>query len=99
MYAGQGRRRDVEIMPLKEKHQPPCLLAHDLLNKLSAIVGYSDLLLEKVEQEEGGTECVMRLKRIHALAVSAAKDLSDHQCQLSSVVRTLETRETTSRAS
>jgi hypothetical protein len=86
-------------MQSKEKRQPPCLLAHALLNKLSAIVGYSDLLLEKVEKEEGETECVKRLKIIHALAASAAKDLSDHQCQLSSVVRSLESREAASTAS
>ena len=67
-----------------KKHQPACLLAHDLVNKLTAIIGYCDLLIEKAEEE---TECAKRLRLIHNLAKSAAKELAEHQCQLSSVVR------------
>lgn len=67
-----------------EQHQPACLLAHDLVNKLSAIIGYCDLLIEKAEEE---TECAKRLRLIHNLAKSAAKELAEHQCQLSSVMR------------
>jgi light-regulated signal transduction histidine kinase (bacteriophytochrome) len=68
-----------------EKHQPPCSLAHDLVNKLSAIIGFCDLLVEKAEQQDA--ECVNRLTSIHALAASAAKQLTDHQCELSVLIR------------
>lgn len=67
-----------------EKHQPACLLAHNLVNKLSAIIGYCDLLMEKAEDE---TECAKQLRLIHNLAKSAAKELAEHQCKLSSVIR------------
>jgi hypothetical protein len=67
-----------------EKHEPACLLAHDLVNKLSAIIGYCDLLIEKAEEN---TECAKRLSLIRKFAQSAAKELADHQCQLSSVIR------------
>lgn len=44
------------------KHEPACLLAHDLVNRLSAIIGYCDLVIEKAEKE---TECAKRLRLIH----------------------------------
>ena len=68
-----------------EKHQHACLLAHDVVNKLSAIIGFCDLLVENAEQPD--TECATRLTSIRELAKSAAKQLIDHQCELSVLIR------------
>lgn len=61
------------------RHQPACLVAHNLVNKLSAIIGHCDLLSQNAAL---GTECAHRLSMIHDLAKSAAKELTDHQIQI-----------------
>jgi hypothetical protein len=54
-------------------------VAHNLVNKLSAIIGHSELLGTKAEQ---GTECAKRLILILDLAKSAAHELTEHQSQI-----------------
>jgi hypothetical protein len=61
-----------------EQLQPLCCLAHDLINKMSVIVGFCDLLNEKAQDDESAK----RLALIHDIAESAAKELVRHQCQL-----------------
>jgi len=75
----------------EEAHQPACLLAHNVVNKLTAIVGLCDLLKEKAEQQDA--ECVDRLTRIQGLAKLAAKELIDHQCNLSSIIEMTKSEE------
>ena len=72
----------------RDKHQPACFLAHVLINKLAVIVGYCDLLIEKVGEQDA--ECAKRLRSIHELAKSAAQTLSNHQCELSGLIRITE---------
>jgi DNA-binding FrmR family transcriptional regulator len=60
-------------------HRPVCMVAHDLLNKLSAIVGQCDLLNEVIEQ---GTDCASRLAAIRDIADAAVKELIEHQRRL-----------------
>lgn len=67
-------------MPFLQKHQPGCLLAHDMINKLSAIIGFCDLLQDKAETADA--ECARRITAIHDLAKSTVKQLLEHQCQL-----------------
>lgn len=67
------------MQPNAKLHQPACLVAHHLVNKLSAIIGHCDLLSADAEQ---GTECAKRLALIHDLAKSAAKELTDHQREI-----------------
>jgi light-regulated signal transduction histidine kinase (bacteriophytochrome) len=74
-----------------EKHIPTCLVAHDVVNKLSAIIGFCDLLEERVEQQD--SECAQRLRVIHDLAQSAAKELVEHQGHRSAAIRSVETRD------
>ncbi|MFZ0954583.1 MAG: hypothetical protein WAN17_20105 [Candidatus Sulfotelmatobacter sp.] len=62
----------------------PCLLAHDLVNKLSVIIGNCDLLVKHVES---GSECANRLDLIRNVARGMAKELNQHQCELSEVIR------------
>jgi hypothetical protein len=59
-----------------ERRQPSWAFAHNLVNKLSAIVGHCDLLDEMTEQ---GTESARRITRIRDIAESAAKELTEHQ--------------------
>ena len=63
-------------MPSKEKRDQRAYLAHDLINKLSAIIGHCDLLKEMTEQ---GAEYARRVGMIRDLADSAAKELAEHQ--------------------
>jgi hypothetical protein len=65
--------------PNAERLQPVCIVAHNLVNKLSAIIGVGDLLRENAEE---GTESAKRLVMIHELATSAAKELTDHLQEL-----------------
>jgi light-regulated signal transduction histidine kinase (bacteriophytochrome) len=74
-----------------DKHQPSCLVAHDVVNKLSAIIGFCDLLKERVEPHD--SECAKRLGLIHDLAQSAAKELVDHQVHRAAAIRNVETRD------
>jgi len=60
----------------ESNHQPACMMTHNLVNKLSAIVGHCDLLIEQTEQD---SEFLQRLTLIRAIAEKAAKDLTEHQ--------------------
>jgi hypothetical protein len=65
-------------------YQPGCMLAHDVINRLSVIVGYCDLLADETPE---GSDCRKRLLTIRNLAKVAAADLTEHQCQLETLVR------------
>ena len=60
----------------KGRHEPVCMVAHDMVNKLSAIVGHCDLLIEMTTAK---TEHARRLVMIRELAESAATELKEHQ--------------------
>ena len=63
--------KGLRTMGSKElRHQPACMVAHDLVNKLSAIVGHCDLLNE-ITLPGSGTERKVAL--IRNIAESAAK--------------------------
>jgi hypothetical protein len=64
--------------------EPSCLLAHDLVNKVSVIIGCCDLLIEKAEP---GSESAVRLWLVHDAAQLMAKRLNEHQCKLSEAIR------------
>jgi hypothetical protein len=60
-------------------HEPACLLAHDLVNKLSVIIGNCDLLIS--EQVQPGSECAKRLRLIQDVALGIARELNEHQLE------------------
>ncbi len=74
----------MQLNGARERHQPACMVAHDLVNKLSDIVGHCDLLNEMTEQ---GTEYARRLAIIKDLAKSAAKELAEHERQVAEAAR------------
>lgn len=71
----------------EKRHQPTCMLAHDLINKLSVIVGFCDLLSAEVAV---GTKDATRLTVIHDIAKAMAKELTDRQCELAAAIRKVE---------
>lgn len=56
-----------------------CILAHDLNNKLSIIVGNCDLLAEEAKHN---VQCAERLARIRDLALSMARQVNGHECRM-----------------
>ena len=72
--------------PNLAKHQPSCNLAHDLVNKLSIIVGNCDLIEGKAEDSP---VCRHRLQIIRRVAMEMAKVLQHHQCDLEALTRDL----------
>jgi hypothetical protein len=60
-------------------HQPACMAAHDLINKLAAIVGHCDLLNEMTEQ---GTKSAKTIAVIRDIAESSIKELREHQREI-----------------
>ena len=75
-------RRDAERMSSKAgRHDAACMIAHKLIEKFSVIVGYCDLLIEKMEPN---TEHARRMAVIREVADSAVKELVEHQHQVES---------------
>jgi hypothetical protein len=70
--------------PDLSNHQPSCNLAHDLVNKLSIIVGNCDLIKE---QAEDSPVCRQRLQIIRRIAMEMATALQQHQCNLEALMR------------
>ena len=64
-----------------------CLLAHNVINKLTAILGYCEIL--DVEEHES-EKCIERLHKIRDLASSAAAMLQSGKCENAAVTRILE---------
>ena len=60
----------------QKRHQPACLAAHNLIGKVSIILGNCDLLIEKME---AGTEEARRLAVIRETAKEVVKELVEHQ--------------------
>jgi len=69
------------------EHQPTCLLAHSLLNKLSVIVGFCQLL---EEEARSGTALARRAGMIHDMAKDMGEEIVTHQCRLSEADRSRE---------
>ena len=66
-------------------YQPACLLAHDLINKFAVIVGFCDLLSDKLGQD---AKSVNQLNTIRNIAASTAKDLGARGCCETETART-----------
>jgi len=68
----------------KESDEAACLLAHEIIEKLTVIIGNCDLLSAKAQ---AGSECATRLGLIHDTAKEIAKELGGRQCRLLDAVR------------
>ena len=60
----------------RERHEPACMVAHNLISKLAAIVGRCDLLNEGTKQSAGSAKHIAVIRDI---AESAIKELTEHQ--------------------
>jgi len=65
-----------------ERYQTDCPLAHDLINKLSVIVGHCDLLVLAVPEN---SPLFARMLLVRDLAKSVGEDLGQLQCDLARV--------------
>jgi len=71
--------QDSVPVPVPAAYDRLCVLAHDLNNKLSIIVGECELLSE----HDGVTpECVQRLTRIKEIAISMSKRINSSDCRM-----------------
>jgi len=75
----------------KAKYQPSCTLAHELINRLSIIIGNCDLLKEDLP---GDSEGAKRLCLIKDVAKSMAQDVQRHQAHQDVMKRTSVTENT-----
>ena len=65
--------------PDRENHKLECPLAHELINKLSVIVGNCDLLAENTPHD---SPLLQRTLLIRDMAKAVAKDLGQLECDL-----------------
>ena len=64
---------------------PACILAHELINKLSTIIGNCDLVSEMAPVDSEGAK---RLSVIRETARGMAVELNKRQCELNVLLRT-----------
>ncbi len=64
---------------------PVCMLAHEMINRLSVIIGNCDLVGTKIPAD---SECSKRLAAIRESARIMAAELNRHQCELNGLMRT-----------
>lgn len=77
----------------RECHHPVCILAHELVNNLSVIVGYCDLSQDASQSEHQRDKY---LAQIRETAKSMATKLLRHQCQLAIQAGTISAQTETS---
>ena len=77
-----------------ECYHPICMLAHELLNSLSVIVGHCDLLGDPDGPE--GTSSAKHLQVIRDTATAMAQKLSHRQCDVASMARSVAMQKETS---
>lgn len=61
------------------KYQPECPIAHDLVNKLSVIVGYCDLMVKTTPED---SPLLKQIQVVQGIAKSMVADLIKFQCEL-----------------
>ena len=65
---------------------PVCMLVHEMISRLSVIIGNCDLVEKKISAD---SECSRRLFAIRESAHVMAEELNRHQCELNSLMRTV----------
>lgn len=61
------------------KYEPECPIAHDLVNKLSVIVGYCDLMMKTTPED---SPLLKQIQAVRSIARAMAGDLIKFQCEL-----------------
>jgi len=60
----------------EERHGPTCMLAHEMITKLSALIGQCDLLIGMTEP---GSVIEKKTAQIHRIAALVVDELKEHQ--------------------
>jgi hypothetical protein len=63
--------------------EPACVLAHDLIDKLSVIVGYCEMMKE---EDRNGSKSNERLDRMHTMDLDMVEKLRNRQCKLAEAI-------------
>lgn len=69
----------MEESTTKGSYEPECPMAHDLVNRLSALIGHCDLMIDAVS---GDSKLLKNLSVIRNIANGMAKELNEFQCEL-----------------
>ena len=64
---------------MRKQYKPECPLAHNLINKLSVIVGNCDLLVERIPETSPLWD---RMLLVRDMAKSVAQELGQLECDL-----------------
>lgn len=81
----EGENCEIDMNEPRGRHF--CLLAHNVVNKLSAILGHCEILDAEAHADP---RCIERLHKIRDLASSAAAMLQNGECEVEAVTRILE---------
>ena len=81
----EGENCEIDMNEPRGRHF--CLLAHNVVNKLSAILGHCEILDAEADADP---QCIERLHKIRDLASSAAAMLQNDECEVEAVTRILE---------
>ena len=63
--------------------EPMCMLAHDLLNRLTTVIAECEMIL----LEDPESPASDRVRVIKEMSVQMARHLSRHQCQVTEILR------------
>jgi hypothetical protein len=74
--------------PSDGRYRPSCMMAHRLINQMAVIVGYCDLLAQDEPENQDRSK---RLLRMREIASAAAEELSQHECELESIMWSVST--------
>ena len=75
LFAKRGRRDATRMASGRGPHEPACMVAHNVISKLAAIVGRCDLLNERNQN----IESAKHIAAIREIAESTIKELTEHQ--------------------
>jgi hypothetical protein len=65
-----------------------CLLCHDLINKLSVVIGSCEIVRERTDSPAGfDSECSRRLEVVLHIAKTMADGLREHVCELDALTK------------
>lgn len=69
-------------------HQSMCSLSHQILNKLSVIIGSCDLLMEDLEESANpDAQTIRRLEMVRDVARELGEEVKERRCVLESEMR------------
>jgi len=68
----------------RDEYQASCMLSHDLINKLTVVVGTCDLLQQRIEQLAGKADpdFVKKVALIRKVSKEIVEQMAKHTCRM-----------------